>query len=74
MLLAQASENEGTSLLLLLLPLLFLVGIAVIFGGWGANAAERRGYSRRTGWVLGILFGALLGIVVGRLIAAVLLD
>jgi hypothetical protein len=45
--------------------LLILVGIAVIFGAWSANAAERKGIPRSTGWLLGILLGILGRIIVG---------
>jgi NhaP-type Na+/H+ or K+/H+ antiporter len=45
--------------------LLFMVGLAVIFGAWSANAAERKGIPRSTGWLLGILLGLLGRIIVG---------
>jgi hypothetical protein len=57
---ATDSSQGGT-----LLPLLFIVGLAVIFGAWSANAAERKGIPRSTGWLLGIFLGLLGRIIVG---------
>jgi len=52
-----------------MLGLLILVGIAWIFGSWSANAAERKGIDRTTGWVLGICLG-----IIGRIIIGVMRD
>jgi hypothetical protein len=49
--------------------LLVAVGLAVICGAWTADAAERKGISRGTGWALGLLLG-----LVGRIIVGVMRD
>jgi hypothetical protein len=48
-----------------LVGLLILAGIAFIFRAWSANAAERKGIPRSTGWLLGIFLGLLGRIIVG---------
>jgi hypothetical protein len=49
--------------------LLVTVGLAVICGAWTADAAERKGISRGTGWALGLLLG-----LIGRIIVGVMRD
>ena len=49
--------------------LLVMVGLAVICGAWAADAAERKGISRGTGWALGLLLG-----LIGRIIVGVMRD
>ena len=49
--------------------LALIAGVALIFGAWSANAAERKGYERSMGWMLGILLG-----VIGRIIVGVMRD
>ena len=65
-LLAQyATEDSGNPIV----GLAIFVGIALIFGAWSANAAERKGIPRATGWILGLLLG-----IVGRIIVGVMRD
>ena len=45
--------------------LLVMVGLSVICGAWSADAAERKGISRGTGWALGLLLGLIGRIIVG---------
>ena len=45
--------------------LLFLIALPILFGAWSANAAERKGIPRATGWLLGIFLGLLGRIIVG---------
>jgi hypothetical protein len=42
-----------------------LVGLSVICGACSADAAERKGVSRGTGWALGLLLGIIGRIIVG---------
>jgi hypothetical protein len=51
------------------MELVLIIGFAVIFGAWSANAAERKGYDRSVGWILGIFLG-----VIGRVIVGVFRD
>jgi hypothetical protein len=63
-LLAQASSDGSAAI-----GWVFIVGMAVIFGAWSANAAERKAYPRTTGWFLGIVLG-----LIGRIIVGVMRD
>jgi hypothetical protein len=58
--LAQATSDGSAAI-----GWVFIIGMAVIFGAWSANAAERKGYPRSTGWLLGGLLGLLGRIIVG---------
>lgn len=48
---------------------LIIIGLWVLWGAWAANIAERKGYDRGVGWILGILLG-----IFGVIIVAVLRD
>jgi hypothetical protein len=52
-----------------LVDLALIAGLALIFGAWSANAAERKGYERSMGWMLGIVLG-----LIGRIIVGVMRD
>jgi hypothetical protein len=58
--LAQAASEGNPAVALIL-----IFGGILLFGAWSANAAERKGYSRSTGWLLGGLLGLLGRIIVG---------
>jgi hypothetical protein len=64
-LLAQYASNSSDGGAAVLVTLLFLVVPALIFGAWSANAAERKGIPRSTGWLLGLFLGLLGRIIVG---------
>jgi hypothetical protein len=61
-LVAQYAQDSGGSAAV---SLLLIVGFAAIFGAWSANAAERKGIPRSTGWALGLLLGLIGRIIVG---------
>jgi uncharacterized membrane protein YeaQ/YmgE (transglycosylase-associated protein family) len=42
---------------------LIVIGLWVLFGAWAANIAERKGYDRSMGWILGILLG-IFGVII----------
>lgn len=47
------------------ITLIVMIAVAWILGAWSANAAERKGIPRSTGWILGIFLGVLGRIIVG---------
>lgn len=48
-----------------IVAVLFCVLLAFIFGAWSADAAERKGIPRSTGWLFGIFLGLLGRIIIG---------
>jgi hypothetical protein len=45
------------------MELLLIAGFAILWGALSANAAERKGIDRATGWMLGIFLG-LIGLII----------
>lgn len=45
------------------MDMLLIIGLCVLWGAWAANIAERKGYDRSMGWILGVLLG-IFGVII----------